>query len=67
MHCRSATVSYYRLMLRKHSAPVLGECRAADVEHKDILAFHNKPHRMWTGTSVPRTITRQADQNLRGY
>ena len=48
MHCKPATVSHYRLMLRKHIVPALGEHLVADVEHKDILAFHNKLHRMPT-------------------
>ena len=48
MHCKPATISHYRLMLRKHIVPALGERLVADVEHKDILAFHNKLHRMPT-------------------
>ena len=48
MHCKPATISHYRLMLRKHIVPALGERLVADVEHKDILAFHNKLHHMST-------------------
>ena len=48
MHCKPATVSHYRLMLRKHIVPGLGERPVADVEYKDILAFHNKLHHMPT-------------------
>ena len=38
-HCKPATVSHYRLMLRKHIVPALGDRLVADVEHKDILSF----------------------------
>ncbi len=55
MHCKPATISHYRLMLRKHIVPPLGERLVADVEHKDILAFHNKLHRM------PTVANRAAD------
>ena len=55
MHCKPATVSHYRLMLRKHIVPALGERLVADVEHKEILAFHNKLHRM------PTVANRAAD------
>ena len=55
MHCKPATISHYRLMLRKHIVPALGERLVADVEHKDILAFHNKLHRM------PTVANRAAD------
>ena len=55
MHCKPATVSHYRLMLRKHIVPALGERLVVDVEHKDILAFHNKLHRM------PTVANRAAD------
>ena len=48
MHCKPATISHYRLMLRKHIVPALGERLVADVEYKDILAFHNKLHHMPT-------------------
>ena len=44
MHCRPATVTHYRLMLRKHIVPALGERLVAEVEYKDILAFHNSLH-----------------------
>ena len=54
-HCKPATVSHYRLMLRKHIVPALGERLVADVEHKDILALHNKLHRM------PTVVNRAAD------
>ena len=48
MHCKPATISHYRLMLRKHIVPALGERVVANVEYKDILAFHNKLHHMPT-------------------
>ena len=48
MHCKPTTVSHYRLMLRKHIVPALRERLVADVEHKDILIFHNKLHHMPT-------------------
>ena len=48
MHCKPATVSHYRLMLRKHIVPALGERLVADVEYKDILNFHNGLHHMPT-------------------
>ena len=54
-HCKPATISHYRLMLRKHIVPALGERLVADVDHKDILAFHNKLHRM------PTVANRAAD------
>ena len=44
MHCKPATVTHYRLMLRKHIVPALGERLVAEVEYKDILAFHNSLH-----------------------
>ena len=44
MHCKPATVSHYRIMLRKHIVPALGERLVAEVEHKDILRFHNELH-----------------------
>ena len=40
VHCKPATVSHYRIMLRKHIVPALGAMRVADVEHKHILSFH---------------------------
>ena len=55
MHCKPATVSHYRLMLRKHIVPALGERLVAEVEHKDILAFHNGLHHM------PTVANRAAD------
>ena len=55
MHCKSATVSHYRLMLRKHIVPALGERLVADVEYKDILSFHNGLHHM------PTVANRAAD------
>ena len=61
MHCKPATVSHYRLMLRKHIVPALGERVVADVEHKDILAFHNKLHRM------PTVANRAADILVKMY
>ena len=48
MHCKPATVSHYRLMLRKHIVPALGERVVAEVEHKDILSFHTGLHHMPT-------------------
>ena len=48
MHCKPATVSHYGLMLRKHIVPALGERLVGDVEHKDILSFHNGLHHMPT-------------------
>ncbi len=55
MHCKPLTVSHYRLMLRKHIVPALGERLVADVEYKDILAFHNSLHHM------PTVANRAAD------
>ena len=55
MHCKPATISHYRLMLRKHIVPALGERLVADVEYKDILACHNKLHHM------PTVANRAAD------
>ena len=55
MHCKPATVSHYRLMLHKHIVPALGERLVAEVEHKDILAFHNGLHHM------PTVANRAAD------
>ena len=42
-------------MLRKHIVPALGERLVADVEYKDILAFHNSLHQM------PTVANRAAD------
>ena len=55
MHCKPLTISHYRLMLRKHIVPALGELRVAEVEYKDILAFHNSLHHM------PTVANRAAD------
>ena len=55
MHCKPLTISHYRLMLRKHIVPGLGERLVADVEYKDILAFHNSLHHM------PTVANRAAD------
>ena len=55
MHCKPATVSHYRLMLRKHIVPALGDRLVADVEHTDILSFHNGLHHM------PTVANRAAD------
>ena len=55
MHCKPATISHYRLMLRKHIVPALGERRVAEVEYKDILAFHNSLQQM------PTVANRAAD------
>ena len=41
-------LSHYRLMLRKHIVPALGERLVADLEHKDILSFHTGLHNMPT-------------------
>ena len=35
-------------MLRKHIVPALGDRLVADVEHKDILSFHNGLHHIST-------------------
>ena len=48
MHCKSATISHYRLMLRKHIVPALGERLVAEIEHHDILTFSNGLHHMPT-------------------
>ena len=45
LHCRPATVSHYRLMLRKHIVPALGELPVKHVEHRDIMAFHTALYR----------------------
>ena len=55
MHCRPATVKHYRLMLRKHIVPALGDRLVADVEHKDILSSYNGLHHM------PTVANRAAD------
>ena len=55
MHCKPLTVSHYKLMLRKHIVPALGDRLVADVEHKDILSFHNGLHHM------PTVANRAAD------
>ena len=55
MRCKPLTVSHYRLMLRKHIVPAFGERLVADVEYKDILAFHNSLHHM------PTVANRAAD------
>ena len=55
MHCKPATVSHYRLMLRKHIVPALGERLVADIAYKDILKFHNELHHM------PTVANRAAD------
>ena len=55
MHCKPLTISHYRLMLRKHIVPALGKRLVADVEYKDILAFHNSLHHM------PTVANRAAD------
>jgi len=48
IHCKPATVSHYRLMLRKHIVPALGERLVVDIEHHDILTFSNGLHHMPT-------------------
>ena len=48
MHCEPATVSYFRLMLRRHIVPALGGRLVADVEYKDILNVHSGLHHMPT-------------------
>ena len=55
MHCKPLTITHYRLMLRKHIVPILGERLVADIEYKDILAFHNSLHHM------PTVANRTAD------
>ena len=55
MRCKPLTISHYRIMLRKHIVPALGERLVADVEYKDILAFHNSLHHM------PTVANRAAD------
>ena len=55
MHCKPLTINHYRLMLRKHIEPALGERLVADVEYKDILAIHNSLHHM------PTVANRAAD------
>ena len=55
MHCKPLTITHYRLMLRKHIVPALGERLVADIEYKDILAFHNSLHHM------PTVANRTAD------
>ncbi len=44
MHCKPATVSRYRITLRKHIVPALGGRLVAEVGHKDILRFHDALH-----------------------
>ena len=61
MHCKPATVPHYRLILRKHIVPALGERLIADVEHKDILSFHNGLHHM------PTVANRAADIPVKHY
>ena len=48
MHCKPATICHYRLMLRKHIVPALGERHVLDIEHHDILKFSNGLHHMPT-------------------
>ncbi len=45
LHCRPATVSHYRIMLRKHIVPALGELPVKRVDHRDIMAFHTALYR----------------------
>jgi len=61
MHCKPATISHYRLMLRKHIALALGERLVADIEYKDILAFHNSLHQM------PTVANRAADMLVKMF
>ena len=44
MHCKPATVSHYRIMLRKHIVPALGELLVEAVKHNDIVRIHSKLH-----------------------
>lgn len=39
MHCKPVTAKHYRLMLRKHIVPGLGDLRVSKVERKHILKF----------------------------
>ena len=39
MHCKPATVSHYRLMLKKHIVPAVGVLLVKEVERKHILEF----------------------------
>ena len=61
MHCKPATVSHYRIMLRKHIVSALGERLVAEVEHKDILRFHNELHHS------PTVANRAADILVKMY
>ena len=45
LHCKPATVSHYRGMLRKHIVPALGELLVKNVTRSDILAFHTGLYR----------------------
>ena len=48
-------------MLRKHIVPALGDRLVADVEHKDILSFHNGLHHM------PTVANRAADSLVKMF
>ncbi len=45
LHCKPATVSHYRGLLRKHIVPALGELPVKNVTRSDILAFHTGLYR----------------------
>ena len=67
MHCKPLTISHYRLMLRKHIVPALGERLVSDIEYKDILAFHNSLHRMPTvANRRPTSWSRCSTWRMRG-
>ena len=42
MHCKPLSVSHYKLMLRKHIVPGLGDRLVADVEHKEHPEFSQR-------------------------
>ena len=54
-HIHPYTASRANHFLRKHIVPALGDHLVADVEYKDILAFHNSLHHM------PTVANRAAD------
>ena len=40
MHCKPATVAYFRVMLSRHIVPALGALQVAEVERSHIAALH---------------------------
>ena len=54
LHCKPATVSHYRGILRKHIVPALGDLLVRAVTHGDVLAFHTGLYRV--PTVANRTI-----------